>query len=86
MTTMQYRRRSITVSTWKKSTAGIPEARLRRNRAQVGPERCGAGSIPALFRIAHTVEAPIGRPRPVSSPVILRTPLAHPPRQAEDGS
>jgi hypothetical protein len=63
MVTMQYRRRSSTVSTWKKSTARIPEAWLRRNCAQVGPELGGAGAIPARFRIAHTVEAPTGRPR-----------------------
>ncbi|WP_323178695.1 hypothetical protein [Streptomyces sp. NBC_01381] len=74
MAAMQYRRRSNTVSTWKKSTARIPEAWLRRNCAQVGPERRGAGSIPALFRIAQTVEAPTGRPARASSPAILRYP------------
>ncbi|MGW6403920.1 hypothetical protein [Streptomyces sp. NPDC055134] len=51
MTAMQCRRRSRMVSRWERSTAMIPEAWLRRNSAQVGPERRGAGSIPALFRI-----------------------------------
>ena len=31
----------------------------RRNWAQVGPARRGAGSMPAALRIFHTVEAPI---------------------------
>lgn len=79
MTTLQFRRRSNAVSTWKKSTARIPEGWLRRNCAQVGPERRGAGAIPALFRIAHTVEAPTGRPARPSSPAILRYPSAGSP-------
>jgi hypothetical protein len=49
---------SSTVSQWKKSQARIPCAWLRRNSVQVGPERRGDGSIPALLRIVQTVEAP----------------------------
>jgi hypothetical protein len=39
-----------------------------RNCFQVGPDRSGAGSIPAAFKIFHTVDAAAGRPSPVSSP------------------
>ena len=49
----------MTVSTWKKSTARIAWACARRNCRQVGPDRRGAGSMPAPFRIFQTVEAPI---------------------------
>jgi hypothetical protein len=47
------------VSTWNRSQARIAWACARRNCAQVGPARRGAGSIPAAFRILQTVEAPI---------------------------
>ena len=43
---------------------------------KVGPVRRGAGSIPALVRISHTVEGAIRTPRPASSPWILLYPQA----------
>ena len=42
-----------------KSHARIAWACPRRNCAQVGPARRGAGSMPAALRIFQTVEAPI---------------------------
>jgi hypothetical protein len=39
-----------------------------------GSARRGAGSIPAFFRISHTVDAATFAPRPASSPWILRYP------------
>jgi len=56
----------------KKSHAKIVSAWERRNYRQVGPVRRGAGSIPAFFRISHTVDAATFTPRPASSPWILR--------------
>jgi hypothetical protein len=50
---------SLMVSTWKRSHARIAWAWVVRNCAQVGPARRGEGSIPAVWRIFHTVEAPI---------------------------
>jgi hypothetical protein len=47
-----------TVSTLKKSTARIPDARARRKLVQDCPDRRGAGSTPAARRIA-----PHPRPR-----------------------
>src|SRR5512135_2576715 len=46
----------------------------RRNCDQGGPDRRGAGSMPAFFRISHTVDAATFTPRPASSPWILRYP------------
>jgi hypothetical protein len=40
----------------KKSSARIPCAWDRRNSAQPGPSRRGAGSIPAFLRICQTVD------------------------------
>ena len=40
----------------KKSSARIPCAWDRGNSAQPGPSRCGAGPVPALLRICHTVD------------------------------
>ena len=41
----------------KKSRAWIASACERRNSGQVGPVRRGAGSMPAFFKISHTVDA-----------------------------
>jgi hypothetical protein len=41
----------------KKSHARIASAWERRNSDQVGPVRRGAGSMPAVFKISHTVDA-----------------------------
>jgi hypothetical protein len=58
-----------------KSQARIAAAWERRKDAQVGPvSRRGAGSIPALVRISHTVEAAMMIPRPASSPWMRRYP------------
>jgi hypothetical protein len=43
-----------------------------------------AGSIPAFFRISHTVDAAIFSPRPTSSPWILRYPSRVLSGQPED--
>jgi hypothetical protein len=59
-------------STLKKSQAKIPSAWARKNSPHAGPDLRGAGSIPAFFKIAQTVDGAILRPRPASSPVILR--------------
>ena len=50
-------RRRKTVSRWAKSTARIAWACADRNWCQVGPDRRGAGSRPALFKIFQMVEA-----------------------------
>ena len=55
---------------------GEPIARIawacaERNSRQVGPDRRGAGSSPAFFRIVHTVEAATVWPSPTNSPWIL---------------
>ncbi len=52
----------------EKSSARIPRACDRRNSGQPGPPRRGAGSIPALLRICHTVDAATVMPSPASSP------------------
>ena len=75
---------SITARTWawvpssraalKKSHARIAWAWERRNSDQVGPDRRGAGSIPAVLGISHAVDAATFTPRPASSPWILRYP------------
>src|ERR1019366_6499525 len=61
-------------STVKKSHARIASAWERRNCDQAGPDRRGAGSIPAFLRISHAVDAATFTPRPASSPWILRYP------------
>jgi hypothetical protein len=65
---MLQRRRSSTVSTVKKSQASIVVAWDRRNSAQVGPDRRGAGSIPCRRRTAHTLEGARSMPMVASSP------------------
>ena len=76
---------SITVRTWawvpssrsavKKSQARITSAWERRNCRQVGPvRRSGAGEMPLVLRISHTVDAATLTPRQASSPWILRYP------------
>jgi hypothetical protein len=54
-TNSTYSRCSSSVSTQKKSVARMPRACTRRNCRQLGPSRRGAGSIPARWRINHTV-------------------------------
>jgi hypothetical protein len=61
-----------TVSTWKKSTAAIVLAWADRNCFQLADARCGAGSMPAAWRISQMVEGAILWPRPFSSPQIRR--------------
>ena len=56
MNTSTYRRLSVTVSTVKKSHAMIPWAWADRNCRHVGPDLRGAGPIPAVCKISHTVE------------------------------
>ena len=51
-----------------KSAARMFLACPARNARQVWPDRVGAGSMPALSRIRHTVDGAILYPRPVSSP------------------
>jgi hypothetical protein len=68
----------------KKSHARIASAWERRNCGQVGADRRGAGSIPAFFRISHTVEAASFTLRPASTPWILRYPFGVLAGQPED--
>jgi hypothetical protein len=63
-----------TVSTCRKSTATIPPAWACRNCRQPGPERRGAGSMPAECRICHTVDGATVTPSFMSSPWIRRCP------------
>jgi hypothetical protein len=56
----------------KKSHARIASAWERRNSDQAGPVRRGAGSMPALFKISHIVDAATPAPSPAGSPWILR--------------
>ena len=59
-------------STVKKSVARIASAWERRKLTYVGLVRRGAGSIPALFTIAHTVGDATLTPGPASSPTMRR--------------
>jgi hypothetical protein len=61
MNTRTYSLLSSTVSTCRKSTATIPAAWACRNCRQPGPERRGAGSIPAACRISHRWTARLSR-------------------------
>ena len=74
MNTSAYMRFSSTVSTCRKSTATIPAAWACRNCRQLGPERRGAGSMPAACRICHTVDGETVTPSFMSSPWIRRCP------------
>ena len=47
---------------------------LCRNDAQVAVERCGAGSMPASFKICQTVDVAIFTPSVASSPWTRRYP------------
>jgi hypothetical protein len=58
----------------EQSSARIPCAWDRRNSAQPGPSRRGAGSIPAPLRICQTVAGATAMPSPASSPWIRRQP------------
>ena len=58
----------------KKSQARIASAWERRNCGQAAPVRRGAGPVPLVVRISHTVDAATLTPRPASSPWILRYP------------
>ncbi len=74
MNTRTYSLLRSTVSTCRKSAATIPAACARRNCRQPGPERRGAGSMPAACRISHTVDGATVTPSLVSSPWIRRCP------------
>lgn len=52
----------------------MPSAWAARNSRQVGPDRRGAGAMPAAFKILQTVEVAIGWPSRASSPWIRRCP------------
>ncbi|MCW2861785.1 MAG: hypothetical protein JWP48_3493 [Actinoallomurus sp.] len=52
----------------------IRRAWVDRNSLQVGPLRCGAGSIPAFFKFSHTVEYAMRWPSRASSPWMRRCP------------
>ena len=60
----------------KKSHARIAPAWERRNTDQAGPLRRGAGSMPALFKISHTVDAETRTPQPGQFPVNPAVPPA----------
>ena len=59
MTKKAYSRCRPMVWRWNRSQARIACACARRNSAHEGPARRGEGSMPALCRVFHTVEAPI---------------------------
>jgi hypothetical protein len=60
------------VSTVKKSHARRPLAWVRRNSAQVGPDRRGEGSMPWRFKVVQMLEGAIVMPMVASSPWIRR--------------
>jgi len=60
----------VTVS--MKSIARIASAWDRMKAAHVMVARCGAGSMPSVLRISHTVEGAIVMPRRASSPWMRR--------------
>jgi hypothetical protein len=64
----------MTVSTVKKSHATIPAAWEHKNVVHDSDVRVGAGSIPAVLRIAHTVDAAMVTPSRASSPWMRRYP------------
>jgi hypothetical protein len=74
MNTRTYSLLRSTVSTCRKSSARIPAAWACRNCRQVGPERRGAGSMPAACRISQTVDRATVTPSLVSSPWMRRCP------------
>ena len=84
MNTSTYMRFSSTVSTCRKSTARIPAAWACRNCRHVGPDRRGAGSMPAARRISHTVDGATAMPSFASSPWIRRCPQRILPCQPND--
>ena len=74
MNTRTYSLLGSAVSTCRKSTARIPAAWACRNCRQAGPDRRGAGSMPAACRISHTVDGATERPSFVTSPWMRRYP------------
>ena len=65
-----YSRRSVIVPTWKKSVAGILEARARRNIRQVGPPcRVGTRGMRRRRRILRIAAAANRLPKRRSSPL-----------------
>jgi hypothetical protein len=72
MTASTNRCAPVTVTVSKKSQASRASAWERRKLAQVAVVRSGAGSIPASWRICHTVEAAVLMPRTRSSPWMRR--------------
>ncbi len=72
MNTRTYSLFSSTVSTCSKSMASIPAAWACRNSRQLGPQRRGAGSMPAACRIYKTVDGATAMPSFISSPWIRR--------------
>jgi len=57
-----------------RSRTKITSAWERRNCAQSGPARRGAGSMPCLFKVPQTVDGATAMPSPASSPAIRRYP------------
>ncbi len=72
MTARMYRRVPLSVIVSMKSAASSAWAWERRNAAQVVADLSGAGSMPASWRIAQTVEAATLIPRVSSSPWMRR--------------
>jgi hypothetical protein len=56
----------------EESHATVTSAWERRNSDHAGPLRRGAGSMPAFFKISHTIDAETRTPSPASSPWLLR--------------
>ena len=74
MNTRTYSLLRSTVSACRKPSARIPAAWACRNCRQVGPERRGAGSMPAACRISQTVDGATVTPSLASSPWMRRCP------------
>jgi hypothetical protein len=74
MTARTYIRVPVSVTASKKSAARMASAWEGRNAAQLSQVRSGAGSMPASFRIAQTVDAATLMPRTSSSPWMRRYP------------
>lgn len=72
ITAKTYSRAPDRVAVSRKSRASRASAWDRRKSAHVLEARSGAGSMPASFRISHTVEAATFIPRTRSSPWMRR--------------
>jgi Methyltransferase domain len=76
-------RRTTSYARRWKSHARIACAWAARNCRQLGPARRGAGSMPAVCRISHTVDAPIDTPAVPARPGSAYGPSSDSPAPSE---